>query len=302
MIELKKRIAGVLAIISLIIFIFVINNYTQARWDKLLNNIENTPSPTASVMENIPLATNSIMENVTVHFIDVGQGDCIFIQLPNNETALIDAGSIDDGKTIVDYINSCGYNYINYLIATHPHADHIGGMPYIIENLSIGKMYMPEKAHTTKTFENMLIAIENKNVPVTKAEKGVIILNDEKLNINILSPVKDYYSDLNNYSAVIKVVYGDVSFLFMGDGEKEVENDILNDNIKADILKVGHHGSNTSSTSQFLNTVKPRYAIISCGLNNKYNLPDDDVIYSLVDIGTDVCRTCLLYTSPSPRD
>ena len=177
---MKKRIAGVLAIISLIIFIFVINNYTQARWDKLLNNIENTPSPTASVMENIPLATNSIMENVTVHFIDVGQGDCIFIQLPNNETALIDAGSIDDGKTIVDYINSCGYNYINYLIATHPHADHIGGMPYIIENLSIGKMYMPEKAHTTKTFENMLIAIENKNVPVTKAEKGVIILNDEK--------------------------------------------------------------------------------------------------------------------------
>ena len=160
---------------------------------------------------------------LTAHFINVGQGDCEFIELPNNETMLIDAGDSGSGPEITAYIKNLGYDTINYLVATHPHADHIGGMSYVIKSLNIIHMYMPKKSTNTKTFENLLQTILDMNISVEKAESGTEILNTGNLKIGILAPDSEAYKNLNNYSAVIKMDYKNTSFLFMGDAEKETE-------------------------------------------------------------------------------
>lgn len=230
---------------------------------------------------------------LTAHYIDVGQGDCEFIELPNNETMLIDAGDSGSGPEITAYIKNLGYDTINYLVATHPHADHIGGMSYVIKNINVVHMYMPEKSTDTKTFENLLQTILDMNIKVEKAESGTEILNTENLKIDILAPDSEQYKNLNNYSAVIKMDYKNTSFLFMGDAEKEVEEKLPNKEIQTDVLKVGHHGSDTSSTAAFLEKVSPKYAVISCGKNNKYGHPDSITLQNLESVGSVILRTDL---------
>lgn len=245
-----------------------------------------------------PIQTKSASEEpcagqLTAHYIDVGQGDCEFIELPNNETMLIDAGDSGSGPEITAYIKNLGYDTINYLVATHPHADHIGGMSYVITNLNIVHMYMPEKSTDTKTFENLLQTILDMNIKVKKAESGTEILNTENLKIGILAPDSETYKNLNNYSAVIKMDYKNTSFLFMGDAEKEVEEKLPNKEIQTDVLKVGHHGSDTSSTAAFLEKVSPKYAVISCGKNNRYGHPDSITLQNLESVGSVILRTDL---------
>lgn len=245
-----------------------------------------------------PIQTESAAEEpcagqLTAHYIDVGQGDCEFIELPNNETMLIDAGDSGSGPEITAYIKNLGYDTINYLVATHPHADHIGGMSYVIKNLNIVHMYMPEKSTNTKTFENLLQTILDMNIKVEKAESGTVILNTENLKIDILAPDSEQYKNLNNYSAVIKIDYKNTSFLFMGDAEKEVEEKLPNKEIQTDVLKVGHHGSDTSSTAAFLEKVSPKYAVISCGKNNRYGHPDSITLQNLESVGSVILRTDL---------
>lgn len=245
-----------------------------------------------------PIQTKSASEEpcagqLTAHYIDVGQGDCEFIELPNNETMLIDAGDSGSGPEITAYIKNLGYDTINYLVATHPHADHIGGMSYVIKNLNIVHMYMPERSTNTKTFENLLQTILDMNIKVKKAESGTEILNTENLKIGILAPDSETYKNLNNYSAVIKMDYKNTSFLFMGDAEKEVEEKLPNKEIQTDVLKVGHHGSDTSSTAAFLEKVSPKYAVISCGKNNRYGHPDSITLQNLESVGSVILRTDL---------
>lgn len=245
-----------------------------------------------------PIQTESAAEEpcagqLTAHYIDVGQGDCEFIELPNNETMLIDAGDSGSGPEITAYIKNLGYDTINYLVATHPHADHIGGMSYVIKNLNIVHMYMPEKSTNTKTFENLLQTILDMNIKVEEAESGTVILNTENLKIDILAPDSEQYKNLNNYSAVIKMDYKNTSFLFMGDAEKEVEEKLPNKEIQTDVLKVGHHGSDTSSTAAFLEKVSPKYAVISCGKNNRYGHPDSITLQNLESVGSVILRTDL---------
>lgn len=245
-----------------------------------------------------PIQTESAAEEpcagqLTAHYIDVGQGDCEFIELPNNETMLIDAGDSGSGPEITAYIKNLGYDTINYLVATHPHADHIGGMSYVIKNLNIVHMYMPEKSTNTKTFENLLQTILDMNIKVEKTESGTVILNTENLKIDILAPDSEQYKNLNNYSAVIKMDYKNTSFLFMGDAEKEVEEKLPNKEIQTDVLKVGHHGSDTSSTAAFLEKVSPKYAVISCGKNNRYGHPDSITLQNLESVGSVILRTDL---------
>ena len=227
-----------------------------------------------------------------VHYIDVGQGDSELIELPNDEVMLIDAGENDKGGLVADYVRSQGIDKIDYLVGTHPHSDHIGGLDTVIDELEIGKIYMPRASSDTKTFSDVLDAVERKGLSVNSAKAGVEILNDGDLSVTFVAPVREAYKSLNNVSAIVKIVYKGSSFLFTGDAEEQAEGDITAD-VRADILKVGHHGSSTSSSWDFLDRVKPSCAVISCGEGNDYGHPHSETLEKLSDIGAAVYRTDL---------
>lgn len=233
--------------------------------------------------ENQPKTTADGM--LTAHFIDVGQGDSELLQLPDGQTMLIDAGG-----DVRNYIASLGIEKIDYLVATHPHADHIAYMEEVIRDFDIGEVYMPRVSHTSKTFENMLLAIQEKGLKIKTAKAGVNILSADGLTIDIVAPASDSYDDLNNYSAVIQVTYKDTAMLFTGDAETLSENQIAAD-ISADVLKVGHHGSSTSSSASFLNRVNPKIAVISCGEGNDYGHPHREVLQRLNKRNVEIYRT-----------
>lgn len=228
-----------------------------------------------------------------MHFLDVGQGDSIFIQLPNGQHMLVDAGSRAMGKNIVNYLKKAGVKKIDYLVATHPHEDHIGGMATVLRGFEIDRVYMPKVTHNTKTYEDLLKSIQAKGLKINKASAGVEIINYEDLRAEIIAPNNAAYGDINNYSAVIKLTFGRVSFLLTGDAEKQSEQELLASsfNLRADVLKVGHHGSNTSTTPAFLGAVKPTYAVISNGADNAYGCPHAVTLQKLS--GIQVFRTDL---------
>lgn len=234
-----------------------------------------------------------IEKELFVHYIDVGQGDSILIQFPEDKVALIDGGTREAGEKVVGYIKSLGLKRLDYLIATHPHEDHIGGLPEVIRNFEIGKIYMPNKTANTKIFEELLTEIENKGLKITIVEGFKTIIDDENLKFVTLGPLKDSYSNTNDFSIVTKIEYGENSFLFTGDIEREAEMDLVEEGleIKANVLKVAHHGSNTSSTIEFLEEVEPDYSVISLGKDNPYGHPHKEVMDRLNAIGTKILRT-----------
>lgn len=229
-------------------------------------------------------------DEIRVTVLDVGQGDSIFIQLPDERCMLIDAGEREYGDDVADYISSNGYKRIDYLIATHPHADHIGGMREVIKSFDIGEIYMPRVSTSTKTFEKTLKLIDDKGIDVHTAKNGVSILNEVNLNIQIIAPCSDEYKELNNYSAVIKITYGNIKFLFMGDAETKSESEITAD-VSADFIKVGHHGSRTSSGEDFISRVGAEFAAVSVAEENDYGLPHKEIIEHWENSGTKVLTT-----------
>lgn len=236
-----------------------------------------------------------------VHYLDVGQGDSIFIELPNNETMLIDAAESYQSENIINYLKNLNYQKIDYVIGTHPHTDHIGGLKDIINTFEIGKIYMPKVVSTTKTYENLLMTIKDKNLKINTAKAGTSIIDTDALKINILAPNNSTYTELNNYSVVTKITYGSTKFLFMGDAEKLSENEIK-ENVTADVIKIGHHGSNTSSSIDFIKKVNAKYGIISVGLNNKYNLPKEEIITNWENSGTKIYLTSINGTVRASSD
>ncbi|MBQ3566649.1 MAG: MBL fold metallo-hydrolase [Oscillospiraceae bacterium] len=231
-------------------------------------------------------------ENLTVHFIDVGQGDCTFIELPNGETMLIDAGETDQGDKVTTYINSQGYDEIDYTVATHAHSDHIGGMPEVLRTLEADDFYMTSAIATTNIYEEMLNVLKSTDTDVHSVMAGDVILDENNLLVEVVAPVVIDEKEQNNNSVVIKLTYENSSFLFTGDAEEDEENDITHD-IDCDVLKVGHHGSDTSSSVNFLDKVNPSYAVISCGMNNSYGHPTDELLKRLYDRNINVYRTDL---------
>lgn len=218
--------------------------------------------------------------SLRVNFIDVGQGDSEFIELPNGETLLIDAGTNETGADVVNYIESLGYSSIDYVVGTHPHEDHIGGLDDVIRTFDVESVYMPKVTADTKTFEDVLDAVAEKGLSINTAKAGVTLVDGDGLSVKMLAPVLDEYDNTNDYSAVIRIVYDDTSFIFMGDAEQYAE-DLITGDVDSDVLKVGHHGSSTSTGEAFLERVSPSYAVISCGLGNSYGHPHTETIEKL---------------------
>ena len=226
-------------------------------------------------------------EDLLIDFIDVGQADSILIR-NQDKVMLIDAGTNEAGKTVVNYLETLGITKIDYLIGTHPHEDHIGGLDDVINNFDIGQIYMPKMETTTKTFEDVLDAIENKNLTVTAPNKGDKIKIGQAEGEFMTEPILDE-DNLNISSLVLRVEFGNTSYLFMGDAGEENEETISWP--KTNVLKVGHHGSSTSSSESFLKQVQPKYGIIMAGKDNSYGLPTQETINKLNNIGSEIYRT-----------
>lgn len=240
--------------------------------------------------------TNTSDEGILkVHYLDVGQADSTFVELPNGETLLIDAGNPENAVDVTSAIRNLKYSKIDYIVCTHPHDDHIGGMAEVIKSFDVGKLYMPDAEHTTRSFENLLDVISEKNLKINRAKAGVSIINSKNLRIDILSPVKENYSDINNFSAVVKIKYKEKAFIFTGDAESSVERELIRSgaDLSADVLKAGHHGSSTASCEEFVKKVAPVCAVISCGKGNSYGHPNAEVLQILKKYNVDVYRTDL---------
>lgn len=235
-------------------------------------------------------AFNSNIENkLEIYFLDVGQADSILIK-QDDKSVLIDAGNNEDGAYIVDFLKKdIGLDNIDLLVGTHPHEDHIGGLDNIIESFDIENIYMPDAISTSKTFEEVIDAIEKKNYSITIPKiNSEVKLGDMLFNVLYVGNEED---DLNNTSIVLRLDFGNTSYLFTGDATSEVEELILDKNISVDVLKVGHHGSRYSTTNEFLNKVNPKYAIIMVGMDNSYGHPTKETINKLEKNNVKIFRT-----------
>lgn len=223
-----------------------------------------------------------------VHFIDVGQGDSEFLELPNGKTMLIDAGEAEEGSNVVSYVKSLGYSDIDYLVATHPHSDHIGGIPTVLSSFDVGEVWAPKVDHTTDTYENFLDAVADEGLSITTAEAGKTVYDANGCKIDVLSPESDAsYEDLNDWSAILELTFGDDSALFTGDAGSNVISGANPGDI--DLLKVSHHGSETGTDAGVMTETTPEFAVISCGAGNSYGHPHQEALDALSS--TKVYRT-----------
>lgn len=225
-----------------------------------------------------PAATPT--SELQVHFIDVGQADCILL-INEDESMLIDAGNNDDGELVTAYLQSQGISTLTYAVGTHPHEDHIGGLDVVIRNFGIQNLLMPRIQANTKTFEDVLDAAIEKELTITAPKQG----DSFTLGTATVTAVHCYNKtdDYNNASLMFRVDFGETSFLFTGDAEREAENAVLLSgvDIDCDVLKAGHHGSSTSSSRAFLDAVSPAYAVITCGVDNSYGHPHRETMQAL---------------------
>ena len=221
--------------------------------------------------------------DVSVHFIDVGQGDSILIKA-KDKTILIDAGENGKGETVLNYLKTQKVEKLDYVIGTHPHSDHIGGLDEVMRKMEVGMLMMPripdDIVPTSKTYEDVLQTAADKGLKIKAAKAEETLTIADGVTITILGPVQDY-DDLNNMSIVAKLTYGNTSFLFTGDAEKQAEADLVKrypDLLDSDVLKMGHHGSSTSSSEQFFQAVSPQCAVICCGKDNPYGHPHKETL------------------------
>lgn len=218
-----------------------------------------------------------------VHFIDVGQADCILIE-HNEKYMLVDGGNNADKDVILDYLNNLGVKEFEAIIMTHPHEDHIGSIDSVILEYKVKKIYAPKKEHTSKTYEDVLNAVMETGNSLYAPKPGESF-SFGAVTVTFLAPGRDYDNNLNNWSIGIKVSNGKHSFVMCGDAEKEAEEDMLATKIdlSADVLKLSHHGSNTSSTKEFVKAVNPSYAVITVGKDNSYGHPSKSTLKMLKD-------------------
>lgn len=289
----KNTIIGSIITVIILIILTITGNDSQIFKSTTSATNDNVSSEVLDNLENVSIQTGNDCistipqdNNLRVYCLDVGQGDSILIT-NNNKTMLIDASTNEMGSRVVKYLNDLGIKKIDYLVGTHPHEDHIGGLDNVIKSFDIGTIYMPNVVATTKTFEEVIDAISAKKLKVTSPKTGdkFTVGNAECEVMSIRNDKDDY----NNCSIVIKMDFNNVSYLFTGDAEESVESSRKWPHI--DVLKVGHHGSNTSSSKKFLEQIKPEVALISVGHGNTYGHPTQATLKRLSNIGAKIYRT-----------
>ena len=242
---------------------------------------------------NNSISINS-KDKLLVHFIDVGQGDSTLIQI-NNKNLLVDGGGRDNSSNLVSYLKKQKVKRLDAIIATHPHEDHIGGLTEVIKEFEVSSFYAPKKTSTTAAFKDMVNALKSKNLKIISLKGGDTLNIDSEIKAQVLAPNSTNYENVNNYSVVLMLTYKNNSFLFEGDAEALSEKEILNKNyaLSSSVIKIGHHGSRTSTTNEYLKAVNPKIAVISCGKNNDYKHPHKETLSKLSKINCTLYRTDL---------
>ena len=239
------------------------------------------------------IKTNINLENnMVTHFIDVGQGDCILIQV-NHKNILIDSGTNDSKRTLIRYLKNNNVTKLDYVIATHPHDDHIGGMASVIKNFEVSEFYAPKVISSSQSFKDMIGALKNKSLKIKITKPNIALDLGPNTSCIMLSPNKTNYEDTNNYSCTIKISYKNSTYLFTGDIQDISEDELLYKgyDLKAQVLKVAHHGSKTSTSQEFLNKVSPQIAVICCGFYNSYGHPNKETLDKLKKSNSIIYRT-----------
>ena len=269
-------------------------NIAPAVETKAVEPVKVDPTTSATPPNGVVNTTTVLAgHKLKVSYIDVGQGDSILIQTPGGKNVLIDAGNNGDATTIVTYLKAQNISRLDYVIATHSHEDHIGSMDTVINTFAIGQVVMPKESSNTQTFRDLMTAIASKGLKPIEAKAGVKLDLGPEIYAELLAPNSSGYEDINDYSAVLRLVYGKNSFLLTGDAETQSESEMLRlgSQLKVDVLKVGHHGSSSSSTAAFLKLVAPKYAIISVGKGNSYGHPTSSALERLGSVGATIYRT-----------
>ena len=233
---------------------------------------------------------------MTVSYIDVGQGDSTLIQLPDGKTMLIDAGTADFSNVVATILKDKQIHTIDYLVGTHPHSDHIGGMPAIITQFNVKEYIQPNmngfSLENNYFADKLNTALKQAGIQVITASYGYMIASGENWTAEVLSPRDNaVFEELNDYSLIIKVTYGKTAFMFTGDAGYTAELELLNEDLSCDVLKVGHHGSFGSTCTAFLSETDPSIGVISVGKDNENNLPNDYVLQRLTEEGVRILRT-----------
>ena len=283
----NKKIPNIVYILITIFIAFSVYLGSENIQNNNSNNL--SPSNETNVIQESKMDI-TVDSELKIYYLNVGQADSILIQ-NEGQNMLIDAGNNADGENIVEFLQSLNISKIDFLVGTHPHEDHIGGLDDIINNFDIGTIYMPKVATTTKTFEDVLDAIENKSLTVTTPEIGKTF-NMGSANFQILSAGTDE-EDLNACSIVLKLNFGNLAYLFTGDEEIVNEEQMISSgyDLSADVLKVAHHGSNTSTSEVFLDKVSPKIAIIMVGAENSYGHPHKEILNRLNARNIKIYRT-----------
>ena len=297
--SLKKKLTAILTSLLLLIALTVVSMVTDVL-DAVLAPEEpaQTPAPTSATQpaETAPQETTvppADSTGLTVHFIDVGQADSMLLEC-DGKFMLIDAGNVGDGQLVVSYLQQQGVEQLQTVIVTHAHEDHVGGMAAVMAVFPVEKVYCPTKVYSSRCFDDFMHYVDQQRLTVTDPVPGDVFMLGSA-EVTILGPVRSY-AETNDTSIVCRVVYGSNSFLFTGDMEREAELEMLDSGayVKSDVLKVGHHGSDTSSSYRFIREVDPEYAVIPVGTDNDYGHPHNEPMSRLRHAGMTIFRTDLM--------
>lgn len=290
----KRRKRTVPVFLTVIILILGIAGYGNGQADSISSAMDTIFTAVSDLTSGSSMQTVSgpaeVTEDLTVHFLDIGQGDCTLLT-QGEHAMLIDAGDNDQGTKVQSYLEYLGISSLDYLVLTHPDADHIGGADVVIYKFDCNTILMPERKTDTRTYDDVIQAMKSKDYTAIHPEVGDSYAFGES-SFTILSPARNY-EDSNDCSIVLRLTHGSNTFLFTGDAEEEAESDMLASgmDLSADVLKVGHHGSHTSTSDAFLDAVSPTYAVISCEAGNSYGHPHAETLNKLRAVGVQMFRT-----------